>query len=106
MLLISRLDTFYLQLLCFGLILVRILYNKYGNGLARVRGPVLAAYTDLWRLFVVWGRRPEQTHIALHERYGPVVRLGPKCVSISDPEAIKVIYAIKAGFVKVRIAAL
>ncbi|KAF2848596.1 pisatin demethylase [Plenodomus tracheiphilus IPT5] len=100
MLQISGLDTSYLQLLCFGLVLARLLYNKYGNGLARVRGPILAAYTDLWRLFVVWRRRPEQTHIRLHERYGPVVRLGPKCISISDPEAIKVIYAIKAGFVK------
>ncbi|KAI1776942.1 pisatin demethylase [Hypoxylon cercidicola] len=96
----TALDTFHLAFLCFGLILARLLYNKYAHGLARVRGPVLAAYTDLWRFFVVWGRRPEQTHIALHERYGPVVRLGPKCVSISDPDAIKVIYAIKGRFVK------
>jgi hypothetical protein len=74
---------------------------KYGYGLAQIRGPTLAAYTDFWRFWIVWGRRPEKAHIALHEKYGPLVRLGPNLVSVSDPEAIRIIYALNAGFVKV-----
>ncbi|KAF5020213.1 hypothetical protein F66182_7778 [Fusarium sp. NRRL 66182] len=89
-----------LLLICLGIILTRAFCNKYAYGYAKIPGPALAAYTDLWRFFNVWGRLPQQTHIALHKRYGPVVRLGPKCISISDPDAIRVIYAIKAGFVK------
>jgi hypothetical protein len=40
--------------------------------------------------------------MALHKKYGPLVRIGPKEVLISDPEAIKVIYTLRSGFIKVR----
>jgi hypothetical protein len=76
------------------------LYNRYGRGLSHVEGPILASITDFWRLFVVWRRRPELTHIKLHEKYGSIVRLGPQTVSVADPQAAKAIYAINAGFVK------
>lgn len=86
---------------CAIAIIARVLNNKYGHGLAKIPGPTLAAYTDLWRFWLVWGRRPEKTHIALHEKHGPLVRLGPKTVSVSDPEAIKIIYSHNAGLIKV-----
>jgi hypothetical protein len=88
----------------FASLLAWALHNKYGHGIANIKGPWLAAYTDLWRAWLVWGRRPERTHIALHEKYGPIVRLGPKTVSVSDPETIKIIYALNAGFVKVSLS--
>ncbi|KAG4435700.1 hypothetical protein IFR05_008812 [Cadophora sp. M221] len=74
--------------------------NKHGNGIGRIPGPLLAAYSDWWRLWLVWRGRPEVAHIKLHEKYGPVVRLGPNMVSYSDPDAVKVIYALNAGYVK------
>ncbi|KAL4869896.1 hypothetical protein BDV12DRAFT_195898 [Aspergillus spectabilis] len=77
-----------------------LLYNKYGRGLNHTKGPALAGYTDLWRLWIVWQRRPEVALIALHKEYGSVVRIGPFTVSVSDPAAIKVIYGVKGGFVK------
>lgn len=77
-----------------------VLHNKYNHGINQIPGPSLAALTDLWRLIIVWKRRPELEHIKLHQKYGPVVRLGPETVSVADPEAIKVIYALNAGFVK------
>ena len=83
-------------------LLARLARNKYGYGIANVPGPFCAAYTDLWRFFVVWGGRAERTHIQLHDKYGPLVRLGPNSVSISDPEAIKVIYGLASTYVKVR----
>jgi hypothetical protein len=78
-----------------------LIYNKYGYGIANIPGPFFAAYTDIWRFFIVWGRRPERTHVKLHERFGLLVRLGPNCVSVSDPAAIKTIYGLASGYVKV-----
>lgn len=84
-----------------GVILTRLLYNKYGHGLNHVPGPWLAGFTDLWRLFVVRGRRAQEVHIQLHKKYGPAVRLGPRAVSIADTDALKVIYSPSAGWSKV-----
>jgi hypothetical protein len=33
---------------------------------------------------------------------GPLVRIAPNEVSVSDPAAVKIIYNIKSGFTKVR----
>ncbi|CAK7240637.1 MAG: hypothetical protein STHCBS139747_002083 [Sporothrix thermara] len=43
---------------------------------------------------------PHLYHIDLHEKYGNIVRLGPRSVSVADPDAAKIIYALNAGFVK------
>lgn len=84
------------------LVLTKALINKYGNGLGQVPGPFLAGFTDLWRVLIVWGRRPEAVHINLHKKYGNVVRLGPRAVSVADGQAVKVIYGLNSGFTKVR----
>ncbi|OQE74566.1 hypothetical protein PENNAL_c0079G11318 [Penicillium nalgiovense] len=84
-----------------GLALLRKLaFNRYGYGIAHIPGPFLASITDFWRLFVVWGRRPEIEHIRLHKQYGKFVRLGPNTVSVSDPSSIREIYGLAAGFKK------
>ncbi|KAF2647336.1 pisatin demethylase [Lophiostoma macrostomum CBS 122681] len=79
---------------------IYLFINRYGGGFSRIPGPWLASFTDLWRLFVVWGRRPDATHIALHEKHGPLVRTGPRTVLVNDLDAVKKIYALNAGFVK------
>lgn len=78
-----------------------ILSNKYNRGLNKYPGPFLASITDWWRFWIVYKRRPELEHIKLHEKYGEVVRLGPNCLSFSDPKALKTIYGLNKGFVKV-----
>lgn len=75
--------------------------NRYHNGLHKYPGPFLASLTDWWRFLDVYRRRPERSHIALHRKYGPVVRLGPNTLSFSDPEALKTIYGLNKGFIKV-----
>jgi hypothetical protein len=101
MLLSSTLPGWFVPVFFLVLLASRILYNRYGHGISSIPGPFLASCTDLWRFFLVWGRRPELTHIQLHEKYGPLVRLGPKVILVSDPEAIKVIYSLGAAYVKV-----
>lgn len=75
--------------------------NYYGRGLHKYPGPVLARFTDIWRFVDVWNRRPDITQIKLHQQHGDVVRLGPNTLSFSDPAAIKTIYGLNKGFVKV-----
>lgn len=91
----------YLASLFLAALTARLLHNKYGKGINSVPGPPLAPFSDLWRFIIVAGRRPELKHIEMHQKYGKVVRLGPSVVSVSDPDAIKIIYGINAGFVKV-----
>lgn len=81
-------------------VIARLLHNRYRHGLSSVPGPFLASLTDLWRLLLVWGRRPEQAHIKLHQRYGKFVRLGPNSVSVGDPQAIQAIYSPGSKFSK------
>jgi cytochrome P450 len=77
-----------------------LLRNKFYNGLNKYPGPWLASYTNWWRFFDVWGRKPELHFIKLHRKYGDVVRVGPNVLSFADPKAIKDIYGLNKGFVK------
>lgn len=78
------------------------LHQRYQKGLSRYPGPLLASFTNWWRVWDVYKRRPELTHIRLHRSLGDVVRLGPNCLSFADPKALKAIYGLNKGFVKVR----
>lgn len=81
----------------------RLVQNKYTNHLNDLPGPMLAGYTDIWRTFTTWKGDAHETHRDLHRKYGKVVRLGPNTVSISDPAAIKLIYAVGTAFKKVNL---
>ncbi|KAL1845042.1 hypothetical protein VTK73DRAFT_1294 [Phialemonium thermophilum] len=88
-------------LLVFGTaVLAWLLRNRYHNGLNKYPGPFLASLTDWWRFVDVYRRRPDITHQKLHAKYGSVVRLGPNCLSFSDPRAMKTIYGLNKGFIK------
>jgi hypothetical protein len=75
--------------------------NYFNHGLNKYPGPFLASLTDWWRFIDVYGRRPDITHIKLHRQHGDMVRLGPNSLSFADPKAIKQIYGLNKGFVKV-----
>ncbi|KAL5522614.1 hypothetical protein ACEPAG_8631 [Sanghuangporus baumii] len=65
-----------------------------------VTGPILARFSDAWLGWVATrAHRSEVVH-DLHKKYGPFVRLAPNQVSISDPDAIKVVYAHGNGSTK------
>ncbi|OWP01607.1 cytochrome P [Marssonina coronariae] len=75
--------------------------NRRHRGLHRYPGPLLASLTDWWRFWLVYRRSPHVEHIRLHEELGDVVRLGPNCLSFADPKALKDIYGLNKGFIKV-----
>lgn len=69
--------------------------------LRHIPGPFLASVTNFQRVHWV---RTKRAHLILqqqHEKYGELVRIGPKTVSFSDAEAIPTVYPMRTGFPKV-----
>lgn len=83
------------------LIVAYLTKNRYHNGLNKYPGPFLASLTDWWRFWDVYKRRPDITHLKLHRELGDVVRLGPNTLSFANPAALKTIYGLNKGFIKV-----
>lgn len=68
--------------------------------LRHIPGPFLASITNFQRAWWVRTGRAHLYHQAVHEKYGELVRIGPRMVSFSNPSAIPVVYPIRPGFPK------
>ena len=102
--LLTQLSSYPIVIFSVVSLVVRLLYNKYWSGLNHVPGPILASFTDFYRLAITKGYRAERWHIQLHAQYDDLVRIGPRTVLCSSNKTAKKIYALNAGFVKVRVA--
>lgn len=78
----------YSPLLLLGSLAVYIIYLRHFHALHKVPGPYLASITQFYLLFVFLSGNQHWKYIELHQRYGPVVRVGPNVVLISDPKNI------------------
>ncbi|KAF9889804.1 hypothetical protein FE257_006894 [Aspergillus nanangensis] len=76
------------------------LYNAFLGPLSTIPGPWLARFTRLWELREVLRGHFERTNIDLHKQHGPIVRISPSKFSISDPTAVKTLYAAGTKFAK------
>ncbi|KAL4746329.1 hypothetical protein BDW72DRAFT_207466 [Aspergillus terricola var. indicus] len=72
--------------------LLHLLYNYYR--LKSVSGPILAAFTDIWRATAQRSSSSEYVRvlIGLHRKHGVAVRLGPGFVSLSEVGDIRRVY--------------
>jgi cytochrome P450 len=61
--------------------------------LRHIPGPFLARFTRLWYCLAIYRGSYERENIALHRKYGPIVRIAPNEYSIDSPSACKIIYA-------------
>lgn len=84
----------------FTLILVYLVRTRYHNGLNKIPGPFLASITSLWKWDVVRREKMPFVNTELHEKYGPLVRIGPNHISASSTESIQVVHRSKSGFTK------
>ncbi|GFG11485.1 trichodiene oxygenase [Aspergillus udagawae] len=83
--------------------LARVVYRLTLHPLAKVPGPKLAASTQLYQTFYGYhGGRSDfyQQVERLHKQYGPVVRITPDEVSLSDPDAYDKIYHVGTKYYK------
>lgn len=76
-----------------GVIVISI-YQAATSPLRSVPGPFLARFTRLWYLFRVAGGHFEAHNVALHRRYGPIVRVAPGMYSLDLPDAVGAVYGV------------
>ena len=84
-----------------ALIVVYLLRTRYHHGLHKIPGPFLASFTSLWKWDVVRREKMPFVNTKLHEKYGPLVRIGPNHISASSAESIQTVHRSKSGFTKV-----
>ncbi|KAL2686911.1 hypothetical protein Neosp_004454 [[Neocosmospora] mangrovei] len=68
--------------------------------LRTVQGPWLARFTSGWYAWKVSQGSFHKVNRELHQQYGPIVRYAPNRYSISDLDAVKVIYGLGTSFSK------
>lgn len=73
-------------------ILVYLSFIRYRVGPRDVPGPFWASILPFDRLMTAFTGQQQKSQIKYHKRYGPLVRVGPNHVSISDADAIPQIY--------------
>jgi len=77
-----------------------ILYARTLHPLAKVPGPFWPAVSRTWLVYRMYVGDLEHHQRALHDEYGPIVRIAPDEVVVSDPEAIPLIYPIQKALEK------
>ncbi|KAG8860563.1 hypothetical protein FRB96_003817 [Tulasnella sp. 330] len=74
--------------------------DLHGYRTLGITGPWLAQLSDLWLARnAASGKRSEAVHKE-HLKYGSIVRIAPNHISISDPDALQVVYAHGNGTLK------
>ncbi|RAQ41967.1 sterigmatocystin biosynthesis P450 monooxygenase stcL [Aspergillus flavus] len=72
-------------------------YNLCLSPLSSFPGPRLWAVSNIPRQLSILGGRSHLKMLALHHRYGPVVRVGPSELSFNSPQGFRDIYGFRRG---------
>lgn len=94
------LSTYTLFFLLAGATLVVVQLAITSSKLAGIPGPWIARFTDLWRFRAQNSKGWSARLVALHEKHGKLVRIGPRHVSISDPKAVPIVYGTNPVWLK------
>ncbi|KAI4859602.1 putative cytochrome P450 [Hypoxylon rubiginosum] len=98
--LVNGVQNYELVAIAIGVTLLGYVYSVLSSPLAKLPGPWYTKWTEtVLKYNVVKGRRPKWVQ-ALHEKYGPIVRISPLEVSVAEPSATQQIYAVKGEFLK------
>lgn len=93
----------YWPIIIVSLVFSRLLHNRHCHGLNHIPGPLVASFSGLWLLVHYWRRKGIEEY-KLHETYGSrLLRLRPKTISVSDAEAVRIIYGWKPVWRKSRL---
>lgn len=85
-----------------GILVLHHVVAYIRSPLKDIPGPVLAKFTNVWRLIDHYNATQISTQRRLHEELGPAVRIGPNTVSLSDPTLLKTVYSTRGEYIKVR----
>jgi hypothetical protein len=76
-----------------ALILGTIVYRLYFHPLAGIPGPRSAAVSNIWHAYHARNGRMLELGKTLHQKFGPMVRVGPNEVWFDSKEAFSKIYS-------------
>jgi hypothetical protein len=79
-----------------------VVYRLFFHPLAQIPGPKLAALTFFYQTYYSFkdGSRFYKKVGLLHKKYGPIVRITPNELSLSDPENYETIYYVGSKYAK------
>ncbi|KAK0739418.1 cytochrome P450 [Apiosordaria backusii] len=80
--------------------IVWIIYARWFHPYSKYPGPFFASISRLWIIKELWQGKSEITQREWHAKYGPIIRIAPDEVVISDPSVIKTIYGAGTTFTK------
>lgn len=69
-----------------------LIYPLYLNPLCKVPGPKICALSKFWILYKSWSEQRNHYVDELHKEYGPIVRIGPNEVDISDSDYLNEVF--------------
>jgi benzoate 4-monooxygenase len=75
-------------------------YQLFLGTLSPIPGPFWAKITPFWLTLQCRRTARSRVVIAMHEKYGDIIRIAPNHISISRPTALAEIYGYKSGFTK------
>lgn len=85
-----------------ALLVLHLLRNAFRPGFVDIPGPLVARFSDLWRVYKVWQWSFKEELPALHKAHGTsLLRIGPNLLSCSDPAAVNLIYGFQSRFQRV-----
>lgn len=79
------------------LFVIKAIYNHINHPLYRFPGPAIAAWTNALHSWTFLDGRQPYSILALHEKYGPVVRTSPNELSFSSASSWRDIYGFRPG---------
>lgn len=79
----------------------QLLRTRYRKGLRHIPGPLVASFSNLWKVIAVHNGDMPRRNMAVHKKYGRVVRIGPKHVSFENPQAFFTIHGSRQAYAKV-----
>ncbi|KAI1135597.1 cytochrome P450 [Hypoxylon sp. FL0543] len=82
------------------LFITRLLYKRYASPLREYPGPFLASCSRLWKILSTASEHTHLDHIALHRKYGPIVRIAPDELSFSSPAVARNVLSAGKRFYK------
>lgn len=92
----------YLTLLLTPLLILTLfaIYRLHLDSLSHIPGPLLPRLSSLWLYYHSYHGTEARTIHALHQTYGPIVRISPDDISISSSSVLNTIYVSHGGFLK------
>ncbi|KAH7112985.1 cytochrome P450 [Dactylonectria estremocensis] len=82
------------------LVVFHFVRNYFNPGVSDLPSPFWAKISNVWRFIDVARGRAQETHLRLHEKYGPYVRLGSNLVSVCNLDVLKSVYGVNQGYTK------